>query len=253
MRRSIVAGNWKMHKTAPEAEKLIRDLAGRIEGCRAEVLICPPFTALDRARRTLDSIPGTALRLGAQTAHYLNEGAHTGEISLPMLKDLGVEFVIVGHSERRMYYGETDAGVNRKAHAALDAGVTPIVCVGEGGDDRQANRTAIIVLGQIEAALEGLTPEQIPQIVIAYEPIWAIGTGLVATPAQAQEVHKMIRGSVAEKFGAEAADAVRIQYGGSVKADNASGLFEKPDIDGMLVGGAALAAEGFAGIVRAAD
>lgn len=249
MRQPIVAGNWKMHKTATEAEALLRALRPLVAGARAEVVVCPPFTALERAAAVL---PGTNMILGAQNVYWEAEGAFTGEISAAMLRDLCVTYVIVGHSERRQFFGELDETVGRRALAALGAGLRPIVCAGESLAEREAGQTEAVVLRQIRAALAGIEVAHTDRLVLAYEPVWAIGTGKVATPAQAQDVHALMRGFLRERFGATAADTIRIQYGGSVKPENAAELLAQPDIDGALVGGASLKADSFAAIVNAA-
>lgn len=243
-RKPIIAGNWKMYKTGAEATALVKALQAEIAGSAAEVVVCPPYTALA-------ALAGSGLQLGAQNVHWEKEGAFTGEISAVMLKEHGVRYVIVGHSERRQYFGETDAGVNKRAKAALANGLRPIVCVGELLADREAGKTETVVAGQVRGSLAGFSKDDILQTVIAYEPVWAIGTGKTASPAQAQEVHALIRRLLKELFG-DAAEKVRIQYGGSVKPDNAKELLGQPDIDGALVGGASLKAADFAAIVKAA-
>ncbi len=249
MRRKIVAGNWKMNKTPAEAAALVAAIRAELgDGPSAvEVVVCPPFTALKAAA---DALAGSAIGLGAQNMHWEASGAYTGEISVPMLKALCVTHVILGHSERRTYFGETDAIVNQKTRAALAAGLIPIVCVGETLDEREANRTAQVVSTQVKGSLAGLGAA-LRQVVVAYEPVWAIGTGRVATSAQAQEVHALIRQVLVGLSDAATAAAVRIQYGGSMKPDNAKELMAQPDIDGGLIGGAALKADTFAAIVRA--
>ncbi|MBI1784501.1 triose-phosphate isomerase [Candidatus Sumerlaeota bacterium] len=249
MRQPIIAGNWKMYKTAGEAEALIRELIPAVAGVAAEVVVCPTFTSLDRVARLLAR---TNIALGAQNVYWEKEGAFTGEIAPAMLKDLGVAYVIVGHSERRQFFGETDATVNRRALAVLANGMKPIICVGERLEEREADKTSDVVTAQIKGGLAGFTREQMLSSVVAYEPVWAIGTGKVASPDQAQEVHKLVRDLLGQLFGAETAAAIRIQYGGSVKPDNAVGLLGQPDIDGALVGGASLKADSFAAIVKAA-
>lgn len=249
-RRPIIAGNWKMYKTASEALALINALKSEAAGItKPEIIVCPPFTAL-YAASTLAA--GTNLQLGAQNVHWEKEGAFTGEIAAGMLKELSVTYAIVGHSERRQFFGETDAGVNKRAKAALAAGLRPIVCVGEMLADREAGKTADVVTTQVRGSLAGFGKDDILATVIAYEPVWAIGTGKTASPAQAQEVHALIRRLLGELFGGDVAGKVRIQYGGSVKADNAKELLGQTDIDGALVGGASLKAADFAAIVKAA-
>jgi triosephosphate isomerase len=249
MRRSIVAGNWKMHKTPAEAEALIRELLPLVKDVAAEVVVAPTFVCLDRAAQALK---GSSVGLSAQNVYWEAKGAFTGEIAVDMLKELGVSYVIVGHSERRQYFGETDATVNQRAKAVLAAGMTPIICVGELLAQREAGQTQAVVSTQVRGALAGLSAEQVAGLVIAYEPVWAIGTGKVATNEQAQEVHAQIRALLGELYGPAIAGQVRLQYGGSVKPDNAKGLLGQPDIDGALVGGAALKAADFAAICQAA-
>jgi triosephosphate isomerase len=239
----LVAGNWKMHKTAPEARALAREL---VELWRAkpgcETAICPPFTALDPVREVLR---GSALHLGAQNLHPESQGAFTGEVSGPMLVALGCRFVIVGHSERRHGMGEDDAWVARKLRAAERDGLVPIVCVGETLAEREANRTAETLVRQIEAAYRDLTLESALATVIAYEPVWAIGTGRVATPDQAREAHRLIRATLDRVVAAGAGERITVLYGGSVNPGNAAALFAENEVDGALVGGASLEAAGF--------
>jgi triosephosphate isomerase len=248
MRRPILAANWKMYKTASEAAAfaeaflpLVRDAEG------VDIVLAPPFTALDRVARLLE---GSNVALAAQNVNPEAQGAFTGEISPGMLADLGCRYAVVGHSERRTLYAETDAFVARKARALLDAGICPIVCVGESLEQREAERTFDVVGGQLEHSLAEVAGEEASQVVVAYEPIWAIGTGRTATPELAQEVHGFIRERLAQQFGAAASDAMRIQYGGSVKPDNVDGLMARTDIDGALVGGASLDPESFGRIVN---
>ena len=246
MRTKIVAGNWKMNKTASEAAALIEGIKKETAGvANVEVVVCPPFTDLKDAAA---ACKGSHVKLGAQNVHWEASGAYTGEISADMLKDLGVTHVIIGHSERRQYFGETDETVNKRTKAALAAGLVPLVCVGETLDERDAGKMEEVVVRQVKAGLAGL---DIGKVVIAYEPVWAIGTGRTATPAQAQEVHALIRRTLAEMAGCDIANSVRIQYGGSMKPDNAKELMSQPDIDGGLIGGAALKADSFAAIVTA--
>ncbi len=249
MRRPIIAGNWKMYKTPSEGEALVRALAPLVKDAKAETVVCPPFTALDRVGRALE---GSNMILGAQNVYWEKEGAFTGEIAPPMLRELCVGYVIVGHSERRQFFHESDETVNRRALAVLANDMRPIICVGERLEERESNRTREVVARQIHGALAGFSREQMLNSVIAYEPVWAIGTGKVATPEQAQEIHRLIRDLLSELFDAGLADSIRIQYGGSVKADNAAGLLSQPDIDGALVGGASLKTDSFAAIVTAA-
>ncbi|MDX9867238.1 MAG: triose-phosphate isomerase [Kiritimatiellia bacterium] len=248
MRKKIVAGNWKMNKTASEAAALIEGIRKETEGVSAvEIVVCPPFTDLKDAAA---ACAGSNVMLGAQNVHWEASGAFTGEISASMLKDLGVRYVIIGHSERRQYFGETDETVNRRTRAALTAGLIPIVCVGETLAERDAGQMESVVVRQTKAGLADLGGD-LGRVVIAYEPVWAIGTGRTATPAQAQEVHALIRRTLAEIGGGDVANTIRIQYGGSMKPENAKELMSQPDIDGGLIGGAALKADSFAAIIRA--
>ena len=249
MRQSIVAGNWKMHKTPTETQTLIRELIPLVKGAPCQVVVAPPFPCLERAAGAL---AGGAIALAAQNVYWEAKGAFTGEVATDMLKDLGVQYVIVGHSERRQYFGETDQMVNRRAKAVLAAAMTPIICVGEVLAEREAGRMPEVVSTQVRGTLDGLGGGQVAGLVIAYEPVWAIGTGKVASEEQAQEVHALIRALIAEIYDADVAGAVRIQYGGSVKPENAAGLLGQPDIDGALVGGASLKAADFAAICQAA-
>jgi triosephosphate isomerase len=247
-RRPIVAGNWKMNKSIGPAIDLAAEVKRRLSGFdAADVVLCPPFTAL---KSVGDLIRFGNVKLGAQDVHWEAEGAYTGEVSIAMLKDLACDYVIVGHSERRAYFGETDEAVNRKARAVIDQGLRPIICVGETLDQREAGRTEEVVRRQVQQGLDGLAPG-LTDAVIAYEPVWAIGTGRTATNAQAQEVHAFIRGLIGEIAGSKIAAAMRIQYGGSVKPSNAAELFAQPDVDGGLIGGASLQAESFFRIVEA--
>ena len=250
-RRPVLAGNWKMYKLQSEAVKLVsalRDGLGNALATR-DVVVAPPFTALGVAA---EALRGSGIGLAAQNLHFEKEGAFTGEVSAPMLKDAGCSHVIIGHSERRQYFGETDDGVARKAAAALASGLTPIVCVGESLAEREANRTVDVVGRQIDGSLKGLAADAIDKTLVAYEPVWAIGTGKVATPEQAEEVHAFIRGRIAASHGTKTAEGLRILYGGSVKPDNIASLMAQPDVDGALVGGASLTAESFLKIVSGA-
>jgi triosephosphate isomerase len=251
MRPLLIAGNWKMNPATLEAAlKLAAEVkAGVGQAAEVRVVLCPPAVFLHRIDALLE---GSPIGLGAQNMHWKSEGAYTGEISGPMLNDAGCTHVILGHSERRHGLGETDAQVNLKLHAAHDVGLLPIVCVGETRAEREAGRTEQVVGGQLEGSLAGLTAEVMAATVLAYEPVWAIGTGLTATPEQAQEVHAFIRGRLASTFGAATAARVTVQYGGSVKPDNARELLACPDIDGSLVGGASLNAADFLAIITAA-
>jgi triosephosphate isomerase len=248
-RKPIIAGNWKMYKTGAEAVALVNALKAAVAGVESvEIVVCPPFTALAAVGPAL---AGSNVQLASQNVHWEKEGAFTGEISAPMLKELGVRYAVIGHSERRQFFGETDAGVNKRTKAALANGLRPIVCVGETLKEREANKTEHVVRTQITGGLAGLSKNEMLETVIAYEPVWAIGTGKTATPQQAQDVHAFIRKLIASLFDADTASRVCIQYGGSVKPDNAKELLGQPDIDGALVGGASLKADGFAAIVKA--
>ena len=249
-RRPIVAGNWKMNLDRAKARELTAAVAARVgEAGTTELVLCPPAVYLEAVRTTLGA--GSPVALGAQNMHDKASGAFTGEVAPAMLVDLGCRYCILGHSERRTLFGETDAVVNAKTKAALAAGLIPIVCVGETLEEREAGRTAAVVTEQVQGSLAGLAPAEIEKVVVAYEPVWAIGTGKVATPQQAQEVHALVRGLLAGLASAAVAAKVRIQYGGSVKPDNAADLAVQPDIDGALVGGASLKADDFLGIARA--
>jgi triosephosphate isomerase len=249
MRRNLMVGNWKMHKTVAEAVELARAIRGGLEirHPAVEVVVCPPFTALHAVAQVLK---GGRVALGAQNMHWEREGPFTGEVSPAMLREAGCEFVIIGHSERRQQFGETDEGVGNKARAALAEGLTPIICVGETLSERESRRTLETVERQVERALRHLGADEAARIVISYEPVWAIGTGRAATPEQAQEVQAFIRKLVALSHGAPSAEALRILYGGSVKPDNIGELMAQGDIDGALVGGACLRADSFLGIVH---
>ena len=249
LRQAVIAGNWKMNKTRPEAKALIEELKPMVADAKAGVVICVPFTNLETA---LEATKGSNIKVGAENCHWAKSGAFTGEISAPMLAEMGVEYVVLGHSERRQYFGETDVTVNRRVRAALDAGLKPIICVGETLEHREANITEMVVGVQTKAALEGVTAEELKNIIIAYEPVWAIGTGKTATAEQANEVCKYVRDVVAKLYSKEAADGLTIQYGGSMNAKNAAELVAQPDVDGGLIGGASLKAPDFTEIVRAA-
>ncbi len=253
-RRPLIAGNWKMHKNHFEAVQLTQKISWGLtsdDTDAVETVVCPPFTAL-RSVGTLIDADRLAIRLGAPDCYPEPEGAYTGEVSAPMLAKLNCAYVIVGHSERRQYFSETDELVSRKARAVLGNDMTPIVCVGESLEQREAGSTAEVVGGQVRGSLAGITADQIGGLVIAYEPIWAIGTGRAATSGDAQETVALVRTTVAELAGERAAETVRIQYGGSVKAANIEDLMAQPDIDGALVGGASLDADEFALIVKGA-
>ena len=248
-RKPIVAGNWKMNKTMAEAIDLAQDIKRDLGDFRdADVVLCPPFTSL---KAVSDVVSGTHIDLGAQNMHWEKSGAFTGEVSAAMLRDLFCHYVILGHSERRQYFGETDEIVNKKIKAALAANLKPIVCVGETLQQRESGQMEKVIETQVRGSLAGLGARELVDSIIAYEPVWAIGTGKTATSAQAQEVHAFIRGVLKSLSDETVAQSVRIQYGGSVKASNARELFGQPDIDGGLIGGAALEARSFVEIVRA--
>ncbi len=253
MRQKIIAGNWKMHKTNPEAVRLVKQLRSRLEkkpARKSKVVIFPPFTAL---APVAEELKGSSILLGAQNLFWEEEGAYTGEISAKMIKSTGAKWVIIGHSERRQYFQEDENTVNRKIRIALKNKLKVILCVGEKLEEREENLTKDIVLNQVEWGLKGFTPEELKQIVIAYEPVWAIGTGKTATPEQAQEVHAFIRDILGTLFEEEVGQRMSILYGGSVKPENAEGLLAQPDIDGALVGGACLKADSFHRIIIAGE
>lgn len=247
MRKPIIAGNWKMNKTPEEAKELVTALVPLVKDAKCDVVICPPFVDLCAVKPI---IAGTNIHLGVQNIHWAEKGAFTGEISADMLKAHGVEYAIVGHSERRQYFGETDATVNQRAKAAIAAGITPIICVGESLEQRESGVTNAVVSGQTEAALDGIEAKDVETLVIAYEPIWAIGTGKTATKEDANATIAVIRGAIAEVYGKDVAEKVRIQYGGSMNPKNASELMSMPEIDGGLIGGASLKAEDFSKVVN---
>ncbi|HLJ58649.1 MAG TPA: triose-phosphate isomerase [bacterium] len=250
MRVPLIAGNWKMHLTREAAVRLARDVVAAVaEITGPQVVLCPPATALEAVGRAIE---GTSVLLGAQTMHWEPEGAYTGEIAAPMLVDLGCRVVILGHSERRLYCGERDADVGLKAQTALAHGLTPIVCVGEGLQDRERGDADGVIVRQLSAATNTIPPDRLHDVVIAYEPVWAIGTGLTATGAEADRVAALIRAQLATAGSVPAAEKVRVLYGGSVKPANIGEFLERPGIDGALVGGASLDAGAFAEIVRAA-
>ena len=248
MRRPIIAGNWKMHNTSSQGIALVQELAKLTADAKdVDIVVCPTFTTLAAVATALKD---TNIHLGAQNMHFEKKGAFTGEITAEMLKDVCCEYVIIGHSERRQYFAETDDTVNKKTKAALEANLVPIVCVGESLEEREAGTTETVVGAQVRAGLEGLTNEQAATVVVAYEPIWAIGTGRTASADDANAVCAFVRRTLADMFGQETADKIRVQYGGSVKADNIAELMSKSDIDGALVGGASLDAVGFSKIVK---
>jgi len=243
MRRPVIAGNWKMHKTSHEAQKFVLKLISSLKDTsEVDVIVAPAFTSLDGV---VKAAQGSRVKIAAQNMHWEDKGAYTGEVSPTMLKDLGVTYCNIGHSERRQYFAETDHMVNKKIRAALDSGIIPIVCVGETLEEREKGTTDIVVERQIKIALEGLSDTEVAGLIIAYEPVWAIGTGKVSSADDAQKVAARIRGIVANDFGSESADKVRIQYGGSVKPENIKGFMEQNDIDGALVGGASLEVDSF--------
>ncbi len=246
-RRPLIAGNWKMYKTAAEAAEFARQFAPLVAGVSdRDVMIAPALTAL---HAVVDIFGGTPVALGAQNLHWADEGAYTGEVSARMLSAAGCRFVIIGHSERRQLFGETDESVNRKVAAAIKAGLSPVLCVGETEGEREAGQTFSILDKQVQNGLKDFVANDLNDLVIAYEPVWAIGTGKTATSDQAQEAHRFIRARIADRFGGELAGAMRILYGGSVKPENVSELMAMADIDGALVGGASLKPESFAKIV----
>jgi triosephosphate isomerase (TIM) len=251
-RMPFIAGNWKMNKTVGEAVDLVRELKAAISGVigvegQVEVAIAPPFTALHAVRKELE---GSSIRLAAQNLYWEEKGAFTGEVSPPMLKEVGCHYVIIGHSERRQFFGETDETVNRRIKAALAHSLKVIFCIGETLKEREGGKTFSVIERQMEGGLSGLGNQEMRNMVIAYEPVWAIGTGKTATPEQAEEVHRLIRGKLAKLYSGKVSEEMRIQYGGSVTPENIKGLMSQHDIDGALVGGASLKAESFAKIVR---
>ena len=249
-RAAIIAGNWKMNKNRAEAKALIEELKPLVKDADCGVIVCVPFTDLETV---LAATEGSNICVGAQNCHFAPSGAFTGEIAATMLTEMGVEYVVLGHSERRQYFGETDVTVNKRLRAALDAGLKPIVCVGELLEQREQGVTAEVVGMQTRIALGGVSVDELKNIIIAYEPVWAIGTGKTATADQAGEVCGLIRATVADLYGKEAADGLTIQYGGSMNAGNAAELLAQEDVDGGLIGGAALKAPDFSAIVAAAS
>jgi triosephosphate isomerase (TIM) len=250
MRRPFIAGNWKMNTNRASAVALAEGLAKQAANVQnVDLAVCPPSCYLEAVGK---AIAGSKILLGAQNMYHEKDGAFTGELSAAMLRDLGCTYVILGHSERRHILGETDADINKKVHAALAAGLIPILCVGELLSEREAGKTLEVIQTQFDGSLANVSPDDMKKIVIAYEPVWAIGTGKVATPQQAEEVHLALRKIVAKRYNGPIADVVRMQYGGSVKPDNAAELLKQPDIDGALVGGASLKVDQFMGIVAGA-
>jgi triosephosphate isomerase len=248
MRTPLIAGNWKMYKTASETAAFFEKVLPLVEKSNhCDIAVCPTFVNLAAA---VQAAKGSRVGVGGQNLYWAKEGAFTGEVSGPMLKAIGCEWVIIGHSERRQYFGETDETVLKRTVAALESGLKPIVCVGERLEEREGNRTEAVLQEQFEGGIAGLSPEQFANVVIAYEPVWAIGTGKTATPDMAADTHRVIRGQVQAKYGSDAAKAVRILYGGSVKPDNVKGLMAQPEIDGALVGGASLDPVSFASLVN---
>ena len=246
MRKPIIAGNWKMNKTPAEAAELVKALVPAVKDADCDVAVCVPAVCFAAVKEAAE---GSNIKLGAQNVHFAPSGAYTGELSVDMLKACGVEYVVIGHSERRQYFGETDKTVNLRVKAAVAGGLTPIICVGEKKEERESGYTDAIVEYQTRMALTGLTPEQIKAAVIAYEPVWAIGTGLTATDEQANETIGVIRKTLEKQYGKAVADAVRIQYGGSMNPGNVKGLMAQPEIDGGLIGGASLKAPDFTAVV----
>ena len=249
-RKNLIAGNWKMNKTPAQAKELISQIAPLVKDAGCDVIACVPFVDLCTA---LEAAKGTNIKIGAENCHWAKNGAFTGEVSAEMLKEMGIEYVIIGHSERRQYFGETDITVNKRVRAALDEGLTVILCVGELLSEREMGITSALVEAQTKLALNGVSKEELKRVIIAYEPVWAIGTGKTATADQAQEVCAIIRNVVAETYDLEAANGMTIQYGGSMNEGNADELLSKEDVDGGLIGGASLVAEKFAAIVKAAS
>lgn len=250
LRKAVIAGNWKMNKTPAEATELLGNIVPLVKDAKVEVIACVPYVDLYAA---LEATKGTNVKIGAENCHWAKSGAFTGEISADMLAAVGVNYVIIGHSERRQYFGETDKTVNMRTRAALDAGLTVILCVGEYLEQREQGVTAEVVSSQTKIALQGVSEDELSRIIIAYEPVWAIGTGKTATAQQANEVCALIRKVIADLYSKEAADGITIQYGGSMNAKNAEELLDQPDVDGGLIGGASLKAEDFSVIVKAAD
>lgn len=248
-RKIFIAGNWKMNKTAAETKELCEALKAKFTSfcpCKAEVAVCPPFTSIATA---VEALKGSNIKVGAQNIHWADNGAFTGEISGAMLKEMGIEYVIIGHSERRQYFGETDETVNKRIAAALKYDLKPIVCIGETLEEREGNKTEEVLAKQIKDGFANIAAADMAKVTIAYEPVWAIGTGKTATPDMAEETHAFIRKTFADLYGAEVAEALVIQYGGSMKPENSKDLVAQKDIDGGLIGGAALKADSFYDLV----
>ncbi len=251
MRRTVIAGNWKMNMTPAQTKAFISELAPMVDGMdKCDIVLCVPFVDIATA---VEAAKGTNIRIGAENVHFAESGAYTGEISAAMLSEIGTEYVIVGHSERRQYFGETDTTVNLRTKAALAAGLKVILCLGEVKDERLAGITDEVVAMQTKLDLAGIGKEELANVIIAYEPVWAIGTGLTATPEQADETCGVIRRTLAELYGAEVAESVTIQYGGSMNDKNAAELLGKVNVDGGLIGGASLKTDKFTAIVKAAN
>lgn len=250
LRKAVIAGNWKMNKTPAEAKELMDGIKPLVKDADCDVVVCVPYVDLCTV---LEAAKGTKIGVGAENCHWENSGAFTGEVSAPMLTSMGVQYVIIGHSERRTYFGETDATVNKRIRAALNAGLNVILCVGESLEQREQGITAELVAMQTKIALGGVTKDELKKVIIAYEPIWAIGTGKTATAEQANEVCAAIRSVIEGLYGKDAADAFTVQYGGSMNAKNAAELLAQPDVDGGLIGGASLKPADFAEIVKAAS
>lgn len=249
-RRTVIAGNWKMNKTPDEAKALIEEMKPLVADADCDVVLCVPYVDIPAA---VEAAKGSNIHVGAENVHFKASGAYTGEVSAEMLKAVGVEYVIIGHSERRQYFGETDQTVNLRTLAALNAGLKVILCVGETLEQRELGYTETLLKYQTKIGLTNVTKEQLQNVIIAYEPVWAIGTGVTATDDQADEGNGFVRAAVAEAYGAEAAEAVTVQYGGSMNAKNAEGLLSKVNVDGGLIGGASLKAVDFSVIVKAAS
>lgn len=251
MRRRLIVANWKMNKTSAEAAAYVRRLSDLIQPASMDIVIAPPFTALHAAWHAMG--PSSAFALAGQNLFWEDKGAYTGEISAPMLKDAACQYVIIGHSERRQWFGEQDQAINKKVNAAIRHGLKPIVCVGESLADRERGETTAVVTGQLKRDLDGLSKEHMAMVAIAYEPVWAIGTGRAASPAQAMEVHTLLRQTIASHWGHDVGEGIRVLYGGSVNTENAGHFLESPEVDGVLVGGACLDPACFATIARFAE